>query len=317
MNSRRAAGQPATGSTLAIGRVLLFPSEDRWEWSPEVYGLLGFSPGEVVPSSAVLRAHLDETGAEALEAWAGEHTGATHEALFHEVRGVERSAWVLSTWETPSVATGPRRLSLVDLTREVTWRAAQEAGTHIRAGVESRSRVDQAVGILVSTYGMDPQEAFGLLRWFSTRRNDKLRSIAERIADGHVGARTAGHLSGADREALLNALLLDRPRPAVTGTEGAQFRPLEVHTDEPSDQDGRGAIRCVVTGTVDLARTPELTAALDDLLERFPEDVEARRPVVLLDLADASVCTAAAVEVERFVTRMHRRGLTVTVRDHS
>ncbi|MDP3969035.1 MAG: ANTAR domain-containing protein [Nocardioides sp.] len=299
-----------------IGRLLFFPPEDRWEWSPEVYDLLGFSPGEVVPSTAVLRAHLDETGARALDGWTGEHTGPEHVALFHEVRGVERSSWVLSTWETPPVPTAPRRLCLIDLTREVTWRAAQEAGTHIRAGVESRSRVDQAVGVLVATYGLDPQEAFGLLRWFSTRRNDKLRSIAERIADGHVGPRTAGHPSGADREALLNSLVLDRPRPAVTGISGAGFRPLAVHTDEPSDQDGTGATRCVVSGTVDLARTPELTAALEDLAERFPEGPHGAPRVVLLDLADAVVCTAAAVEVERFVTRMRRRGTTVTLREH-
>lgn len=316
MNSRRTAGQPATGSPVTTGRLVLHPSEDRWEWSPEVYALLGFSPGEVVPSTLALRAHLDDTGAVMLDAWAGEHAGPAHVALFHEVRRVSRPAWVLSTWETPVSPTAPRRITLADLTREVTWRAAQEAGTHIRAGVESRSRVDQAVGILVATYGLDPQEAFGLLRWFSTRRNDKLRSIAERIADGHVGARTADHLSGSDRESLLNALVLDRPRPAVTGVEEREFRPLRVRVEASAEQDATGATRCVVSGTVDLARTPELTAALDALVDRAPEGPDGTPAVVLLDLADAVVCTAAAVEVERFVARMRRRGTLVTVRDH-
>ena len=52
----------AVGSPQRIGRFRYAVREGSWSWSDTFYRILGFEPGQVVPSATVLAAHLRPDG---------------------------------------------------------------------------------------------------------------------------------------------------------------------------------------------------------------------------------------------------------------
>lgn len=62
---------------------------------------------------------------------------------------------------------------------------------HLRAALSSRSTIDQAIGIVMAQQRCGADEAFGILRGVSQRRNVKLRVVAEQLV-----ASVGGHSPG-------------------------------------------------------------------------------------------------------------------------
>jgi GAF domain-containing protein len=54
---------------------------------------------------------------------------------------------------------------------------------HLRIALSSRSVIDQAIGIVMAQRRCGPEEAFGILRMISQRRNIKLRVVAAELVD--------------------------------------------------------------------------------------------------------------------------------------
>jgi AmiR/NasT family two-component response regulator len=57
----------------------------------------------------------------------------------------------------------------------------------MREAMESRSVIDQAIGIVMAQNRCDAATAFGLLRTASQNRNVKLRVVASDIVDSLTG----------------------------------------------------------------------------------------------------------------------------------
>ena len=60
---------------------------------------------------------------------------------------------------------------------------ARTAADNLRRALESRGVIDQAIGVLRVTRGLNPEEAFQLLARESQHTNTKLRDIATRVVD--------------------------------------------------------------------------------------------------------------------------------------
>jgi transcriptional regulator with GAF, ATPase, and Fis domain len=64
--------------------------------------------------------------------------------------------------------------------------------SHLRAAIESRTVIGEAIGILRSQSGLTRDQAFKVLSQASQRMNLKLRDLAQRIADGEMASEIPG-----------------------------------------------------------------------------------------------------------------------------
>jgi transcriptional regulator with GAF, ATPase, and Fis domain len=64
---------------------------------------------------------------------------------------------------------------------------ASRQQVHLRAAIESRQTIGEAIGILRAQQGVSSQEAFDMLSKASQRMNIKLRDLAQRISDSGGG----------------------------------------------------------------------------------------------------------------------------------
>ncbi|WP_426241431.1 ANTAR domain-containing protein [Nocardioides sp. LHG3406-4] len=95
----------------------------------------------------------------------------------------------------------------VDLTedfRQESEKLAQEAVTE---SARHRATIERAVGCLMLAYGLDAEQAFDLLRWWSQNKNVKVRDLAKRLGD----AASAGATSDVGMRKTFDVLLHDLP----------------------------------------------------------------------------------------------------------
>jgi GAF domain-containing protein len=57
----------------------------------------------------------------------------------------------------------------------------EDNARHLQTALQSRSTIDQAIGVLIAQTGVDPDKAFELLRIQSQHTNEKLRAVADDI----------------------------------------------------------------------------------------------------------------------------------------
>jgi GAF domain-containing protein len=70
---------------------------------------------------------------------------------------------------------------------------ARRLTAQLQAALTSRSTIDQAMGILMSRVGCDPDEAFDRLKQISQSKNKKLHAIATNILDDAIRTARARH----------------------------------------------------------------------------------------------------------------------------
>ena len=93
----------------------------------------------------------------------------------------------------------------LDLTPELEVETTAAADAAVAAAAASRDTIEQAKGILMLGYGLDPDAAFAMLKWWSRNRNVKVREVAERLTQ----VAREGHVSHPGLRRLLDALLDD------------------------------------------------------------------------------------------------------------
>jgi GAF domain-containing protein len=89
-------------------------------------------------------------------------------------------AAVFDQFVTEQAEVFARQAAIVLSNAQVYWDARQ-LGENMRQAMQSRSAIDQAIGILMADGGRSPDEAFQLLVRASQRENRKLRDIAAEI----------------------------------------------------------------------------------------------------------------------------------------
>ena len=186
----QAAITALTGSTTeTVGRFSYDVPTDTWWWSTSLYTIHGFTPGEIVPTTALMMAHQhpDDRAARGptdhrrghrreTVLFPAPHPGrpATSPHRRHHRRRHPRRATARSCRSAATSSTSPMPCT-------ATSQAATRLAVELSA--ETRAAIEQAKGALMITYGLDEDEAFALLRWHSQHSNIKLRDIAAGITD--------------------------------------------------------------------------------------------------------------------------------------
>lgn len=154
-----------------------------WRWSDPLFGIFGFQPGEVVPTTELLLAHKHpEDAAVARAAIETALTSGRPFSLWHRIidtRGRVRR--VVSVGD--AVRDGDGRLVevhgyLVDVTEQLRVETGREVDEAVRRSAESRATIEQAKGALMAVGGISADQAFELLRRGSQHHNVKLRCLA-------------------------------------------------------------------------------------------------------------------------------------------
>jgi hypothetical protein len=177
--SALAAGQPRR-----IGRWVYDVGVDTWQWSDTFFAVLGFKPGQVKPSAAVLAAHLRpedaDRGFDAVER--AFHTGEPFSfySRMVDAHGTRRTVLLAGHGE-PQGSVHRVHGYLVDLTdaaREASRADVEEA---LAGALDHRAVIEQAKGVLMLAHGVEADEAFGLLRAYSQDNNVKVRDVSDRL----------------------------------------------------------------------------------------------------------------------------------------
>lgn len=163
--------------------------EDRWEWSEEMYGIHGFEPGEVVPTTALMLRHKDPAaGTVAKRQVTAAVDSGKPTAFWHRiVDGAGRVRSVVTVWKGISDESG-EVLRLHGYMMDVTSGLRRDTSSAVSAAFEHRAVIDQAKGMLMLVHGIAADEAFGLLQNASCTTNTKLYLLAERLVEA-LGSR--------------------------------------------------------------------------------------------------------------------------------
>ncbi|MGN6751622.1 MAG: PAS and ANTAR domain-containing protein [Intrasporangium sp.] len=160
---------------------------DQLWWSPQMYELFGFAPGDVVPTLALMDAHIHPDDRKMVHevccpAWRTGRPFTIRHRILDAGLGVRD---IIAVGE--SILAGDRYATVhayyVDVTTAI--------GKDVRAGVtvaleetlRTRGVIDQVKGAVMLAYGVDADTAFTLLRGISNNHNLRLAQLAYYVAD--------------------------------------------------------------------------------------------------------------------------------------
>ncbi len=182
-----------------------------WWWSDDLYRILGFEPGDIVPTTDLLVAHKHpDDAAVATAIILNAFTSGEPFALWHRIIDARRrTRTVVSVGDGVRDATGNLvevRGYMVDVTGSKRGQTARDIDEAVRRSAESRGAIEQAKGVLMATLALDADASFDLLKRTSQNANVKLRELAQRLLSaleecnkcGGVPLRAVEHVFGPD-----------------------------------------------------------------------------------------------------------------------
>ncbi|THA24387.1 ANTAR domain-containing protein [Streptomyces sp. RKND-216] len=156
---------------------------DSWWWSDEVFTLHGLTPGQVTPTTKLLREHQHPDDREHARALLeGCLADGEPYSCYHRIVAADgRVRRVVVVGDGQSDADG-RLIGLrgffVDVTDAVNRQVREIADEAIAAARDSQEDIDLARGIVMGVYGVDAEAALAILRRHSQHTNTRLRDIA-------------------------------------------------------------------------------------------------------------------------------------------
>lgn len=168
-----------------------------WWWADDIYRILGFEPGDIVPTTDLLVAHKHpDDAAVATAIIVNALRSGEPFALWHRIIDARRrTRTVVSVGDGVHDEAGRLvevRGFMVDVTGSTRGQTARDIDEAVRRSAETRGAIEQAKGVLMATLGLDAEGAFELLRRTSQNANVKLRDLAQRLLGALEDARTDG-----------------------------------------------------------------------------------------------------------------------------
>jgi hypothetical protein len=208
-----------------VGRFSYDVPTDTWWWSTSLYTMYGFTPGEIVPSTALMTVHHhpdDRAGAVDLIT-AAVSSGKPFSSRHRIVDARQHVRTVVTIGEVirdPDGQPAQVRGYVIDVTDSLHRDLAAATRQAVESSAEARAVIEQAKGALMIAYGLDADQAFALLRWHSQHTNIKLRDIAAGLVartndPGIAGLTAAGKIT--DILAALTAHTNTATTPPVPG----------------------------------------------------------------------------------------------------
>jgi hypothetical protein len=162
--------------------------KDSWTWSDAMFRIHGFEPGQVVPTTELLLSHKhpeDVVGVQQCLARAIDD--AQRVACMHRLVDARRR--VRNVVAVVDADTGPDGVAtrlhgyLIDITRAMRRATSRDVDEAVAGATAHRRVIDQAKGILMLAYGIDADEAFGMLAEVSQNNNVKVNALAHRLVE--------------------------------------------------------------------------------------------------------------------------------------
>jgi PAS domain S-box-containing protein len=172
------------GEPQRVGRFEYRYDDGAWTWSDTVARMHGYEPGEIEPTTEIVLSHKhpdDLARVKALLQQSSSPFSSRHRirTTTGEIRNVVVVGDPVTDADGRTVAT---RGFYIDITESFHTDLQQSISDHLDIIVSHREVIEQAKGMLMLTYQISADAAFGLLRWRSQELNVKLSTIAERLA---------------------------------------------------------------------------------------------------------------------------------------
>lgn len=176
---------------------------DKWDWDDSVFHIHGQEPGSVEPSlDLVLDADEVARVQDLLEHIT--NSGGPFSIAYRITAGADTDRHVVL------VGVGGTRGSniaatlegyCIDLTEDYAQAGDEYAAIAVAASASNRAVIEQAKGAVMLAYGLDADQAFAMLRWWSRNRNIKVRELATQLVDIVRGGQftTSGLRAGVDQ----------------------------------------------------------------------------------------------------------------------
>ena len=181
-----------------------------WEWDDEVFRIHGLEPGSTTPTTddVLNSVHPDDREHVAAVLVQASATGEPFSITLRLLGADEVERRVVLVCEggvCEDDAVNSIDGYYVDLTAEFRAEGDARANEAVAASMENRAIIEQAKGSLMVAYGLNAEQAFGMLQWWSSHRNLKVRELAARL----VATCEAGTGSDDDMRQRFDALLHD------------------------------------------------------------------------------------------------------------
>ncbi|WP_233463943.1 PAS and ANTAR domain-containing protein [Nocardia gipuzkoensis] len=169
-----------------IGSFRFWFADQRWEWSEQVARLHGYAPGTVEPTTELLLAHKhpDDRATVAETLATAVRTGEPFCSRHRIIDLAGRVHHVLVVGDRLHDSTGATVGTTgyyVDLTGRLDENRQKVLQETLPEVVAAREVIEQAKGILMFVYGVNAEQAFGVLQWRSQETNTKLRDLAAKL----------------------------------------------------------------------------------------------------------------------------------------
>ena len=187
-------GQAFAGAPQRVGWFSFYFEDQRWEWSEQVQRMHGYESGTVVPTTELVLAHKHADDRRQV-AEAIDDVLHTHRAFSTRHRIIDTSGVVHHVVVVGDQLTDHRDAVIgthgyyVDITPTSDRAHDELINAKIAEITEHRAVIEQAKGMLMMVYGLDPAAAFDLLKWRSQESNVKLRLLAQQIVEDFCAVR--------------------------------------------------------------------------------------------------------------------------------
>jgi hypothetical protein len=193
-----------------VGRFACDLVSGTWKWDDEVFRIHGLEPGAIVPTTDyVLNCkHPEDRDRVASVIAQASKTGAPFSISYRLIGADSAERRVVLVCEG-GLREDDRVTSIhgyyVDLTADFRAESEEFATEAVAASAEHRAIIEQAKGSLMLAYGLDADQAFAMLNWWSSHRNMKVRDLAARL----IATWESGSVSTGDLRQRFDALLDD------------------------------------------------------------------------------------------------------------
>jgi len=171
-----------------VGHYTYLVADDSWTWSDGLYELHGYAP-QALPATTELmlqHKHPDDT-ARAFEVLETAMQDGRPFSCYHRIINVTSNVRSVLSVGRGELANDGRVekvtgyfVDLTEVRRSETQSGVEDALVRI---AETRTSIEQAKGMLMVATGCDAEEAFGVLRNYSSRKNVKVNELARRMVE--------------------------------------------------------------------------------------------------------------------------------------
>jgi ANTAR domain/PAS fold len=177
------------GAPQRVGRFEYNYDSDTWTWSDNVARLHGYEPGDVEPTTELVLSHKHPDDLAQVKGLLQQ--SAAPFSSRHRLRtttGAIRNVVVVGDAVTDADGriTATRGF-YVDITDAFNAEIQQSVTNELEVIVSHRAIIEQAKGMLMMTYQVSGDAAFGILKWRSQEHNVKLAVIAQQLVDDLPG----------------------------------------------------------------------------------------------------------------------------------